>query len=95
MSDIDSIDDTNADHERFERRLLSQDRDADRVSTADIDRTTARQLVSNLLDDGDVRPIPDHRTLVHEPSGQAFDSILQLAIFHQGWTAARPPETRG
>jgi hypothetical protein len=28
------------------------------------------------------------RVLVHEPSGEAFDSITQLAVFHRGWQAA-------
>jgi len=36
-----------------------------------------------------VTPIPNERVLVHEPSDEAFDSILQLAVFHRGWTAAR------
>ncbi|ELZ78877.1 MULTISPECIES: hypothetical protein [Haloferax] len=33
--------------------------------------------------------MPDERVLVHEPSDKAFDSILQLAVFYRGWTAAR------
>jgi hypothetical protein len=43
---------------------------------------------TDALDD-DVTPIPNERVLVHEPSDEAFDSILQLAVFHRGWTAAR------
>jgi hypothetical protein len=33
-------------------------------------------------------PVPDRRILVYEPSGEAFDSITQLAVFHRGWQAA-------
>ncbi|MFC4360298.1 hypothetical protein ACFO0N_20320 [Halobium salinum] len=88
MTAPDAFDDTAADHERFETELLAQDRDAARVSTADVDKTTARQLVSNLVDDGIVTAVAEQRVLVHEPSGEAFDSIRQLAVFHCGWSAA-------
>jgi hypothetical protein len=30
----------------------------------------------------------DERVLVHEPSGAAFESLWQLVVFHEGWTAA-------
>lgn len=36
-----------------------------------------------------VIPVAEQRVLVHEPSGTAFDSITQLAVFHRGWAAAR------
>ena len=42
MTGPDALDDTTDDHERFETELIAQDRDAARVSTADIDETTAR-----------------------------------------------------
>jgi hypothetical protein len=95
MPDPDAFDDTTADYERLETQLLAQDRDAARGSTADLDEETARHLVGDLVDEEVVAPIPDQRVLVHEPSGQAFDSITQLAVFHRGWTAARdtPEET--
>ncbi len=82
-------DDTTADYERLENELIVQDRDAARVSTADVVETTARQLVNALIDDGLVTAVADERVLVHEPSGEAFDSITQLAVFHRGWIAAR------
>jgi hypothetical protein len=41
-----------------------------------------------LLDAGTVSPVVDERVLVHEPSGAAFESLWQLAVFHDGWTAA-------
>lgn len=88
MTRPDAIDDTRDDGDRFEAELLAQDRDADRVSTSDIDGTTARRLVSELVDSGVVTPVPDQRVLVYDPSGDAFDSITQLAVFHRGWTAA-------
>lgn len=88
MIDPDARDDTATDHERLESELLAQDRDAIRVSTADVDEPTARQLVSDLVDDGVVTAVAEQRVLVHEPSGEAFDSIRQLAVFHRGWTAA-------
>jgi len=42
-----------------------------------------------------VTPVPGKRVFVHEPSGTAFDSSTQLAVFHQGWTAARNTDKEG
>ena len=89
MTGSDAFDDTAADHERLETELLAQDRDAARPLTADIDETTAQQLVSDLVDDGVVTAVAEQRVLVHEPSGEAFNAIRQLAVFHRGWTAGR------
>jgi hypothetical protein len=75
MTGPDIFDDTTDDYERLETELVAQDRDAARVSTADVDERM-------------VTPVPDQRILVHEPSGEAFDSITQLAVFHRGWQAA-------
>lgn len=41
------------------------------------------------VDDGLVTAVVEQRVLVHEPSGHAFDSIRQLAVFHRGWTAGQ------
>ena len=84
----DTHDDTADDHERFERELLAQDQDARRPSTADLDDETAQEVVRNLLDVGTVTPVVNERVFVHEPSGAAFESLWQLAVFHEGWTAA-------
>ena len=92
MIGSDILDDTTADHERLETELVAQDRDAARVATADIDERSARRLVNDLIEDDMVRPIPDQQVLVHDPSGEAFDSITQLAVFHRGWRAARDAE---
>ena len=88
MTGRDAFDDASADHERFEAELVAQDQDAARVVVTDIDDGRAHSLVNDLVDDDVVTPIPDERVLVHEPSDEAFDSILQLAVFHRGWTAA-------
>jgi hypothetical protein len=88
MSGPDIHDDTADDHERFERVLLAQDRDARRPSTADLNDETAQERVRDLLDAGTVTPVVDERVLVHEPSGAAFESLWQLAVFHEGWMAA-------
>jgi len=88
MTGPDILDDTTDDYERFETELVAQDRDAARVSTADIDERRARHLVGELIEDDVVRPVADQRVLVHEPSSEAFDSITQLAVFHRGWRAA-------
>ncbi|WP_201741184.1 hypothetical protein [Salinigranum halophilum] len=93
MPDTDAFDDTAADHEQFEAELIAQDRDAARSAVADIDEQLAHALVSALVDDDVVIPIPNERMLVHEPSGEAFDSMLQLAVFHRGWTAAHGDQT--
>jgi hypothetical protein len=42
-----------------------------------------------------VTPVPDKRVFVHEPSGTAFGSSTQLAVFHQGWTAACNADKEG
>jgi hypothetical protein len=89
MTEDNVYDDTTDDYERLEKELITQDRDRTRVMTADLDRGIAGRLVNNLVDDGAVTPVPDERVLVHEPSGEAFNSILQLAVFHRGWTAAQ------
>jgi len=95
MPGTDALDDASADHEQFEAELVAQDQDAARVSVADIDERRAHSLVNDLVDDDVVIPIPDERVLVHEPSDEAFDSILQLAVFHRGWTAARDTDEGG
>lgn len=89
MTDPDLLGDTANDHEWLETELIAQDRDAARVSTADVDETTARQLVGELVDNGVVTAVAEQRVLVHEPSGEAFDSIRQIAVFHRGWTTGR------
>lgn len=95
MTGPDAIDDTAADHRRLETELVAQDRDATRVTTADVDETSARHLVGDLLEDDVVVPVAEQRVLVHEPSGEAFNSILQLAVFHRGWIAARDADEGG
>ena len=89
MTGPDTRDDTTADHQRLETELIVQNRDTARPSTADVDETTARQLVNALIDDGLVTAAAERRILVHEPSGEAFDSIRQVAVFHRGWTVGR------
>jgi len=88
MTEPATFDDTTNDHERLEAELLAQDRDAERIATEDVPEKTARHLVRDLVETDVVTPDPEQRVLVHEPSGNAFDSITQLAVFHRGWTAA-------
>jgi hypothetical protein len=88
MSGTDALDDASADNERFEAELVAQDQDAASVAVADIDDGRAYARVNDLVDDDVVTPIPDERVFVHEPSDEAFDSILQLVVFHRGWIAA-------
>ena len=88
MTNRDTFDDTSDDHDRFEAELLARDRDAPTSSTADIGQYTARKLVNELVDSGLAFPVPEERLLVHDPTGEAFESITQLAVFHRGWTAA-------
>jgi len=89
MTDPYPRDDTSADYKQFETKLLAQDRDIAGVGTADADDATAQNLVSELVDADIVTPVPEDRVLVHEPSGTAFESTTQLAVFHRGWTAGR------
>ncbi|RQG90857.1 hypothetical protein [Natrarchaeobius chitinivorans] len=95
MTDPDPHDDTSADYEHFETELLAQDRDVAGVDTADVDDTTAQNLVNELIDADVVTPVPEDHVLVHEPSGAAFDSSTQLAVFHRGWTAGRDADAEG
>jgi hypothetical protein len=95
MPGPDPHDDTSRDYEQFEKGQLTQDRDAAGVDTADVDDATAQHLASELVDADVVIPVPAGRLLVHEPSGEAFDSITQLAVFHRGWSAAREAEAEG
>jgi len=93
MTGPDILDDTTDDYERLETELVAQDRDATRVSTADVDETTARRLVGELIEADVVTPIPDQRVLVHEPSSTPFELITPLAVFHHGWQAATDVDT--
>jgi hypothetical protein len=89
MIGTNAFDDASTDHERFEAELFAQDRDAARGAVADIGDRRAHAPVNDLVDDDVVTPVPNERVLVHEPSDEAFHSIIQLAAFHRGWTAGR------
>jgi len=52
MTDPNPIDNTTDDYSRFEARLVAHDQDATRVVIADLGDTTARQLVTELIDNG-------------------------------------------
>ena len=95
MSGPDPHDDTSGDYEQFEKEQLAQDRDATSVDTADVDDTTAQNLINDLVDADIVTPVPEDQVLVHEPSGTTFDSSTQLAVFHRGWTAGRDADGEG
>ncbi|AEH39269.1 hypothetical protein [Halopiger xanaduensis] len=95
MPGPDPHDDTSRDHEQFEKEQLAQDRDAAGADTADVDDRTAQNLINDLIDADVVTPVPEDRVLVHEPSGTAFDSSKQLAVFHRGWTAGRDADAEG
>lgn len=95
MTGPDPIDDTAAEYDRLEIELVAQNRDAAQVATADVDETTARQFVGELVENDVVAPVPDQRVLVHEPSDEAFESITQLAVFHRGWPAATDADAEG
>jgi hypothetical protein len=57
--------------------------------------STIEQWIDDLVDADVVTPVPEHRVLVHEPSGTTFDSTTQLAVFHRGWTTARDTDNGG
>lgn len=89
MTGPDRYDDASRDYERFEAELIAHDQDTAQVATDDVNETEAQQVIADLIEAGRVTPVPEHRVLVHEPSDTAFESIQQLALFHQGWMAAR------
>lgn len=88
MTGSDAPDDSSDDRDRFETGLLAQDRDLRCGTKADIDQDTARQFVTDLFETEVVFPVPEERLLVHDASGEAFESIIQLAVYHRGCTAA-------
>lgn len=75
---------TNASSGNYSRRIGMPGGCRQRIST------TRRRMRSSKICSmpGTVTPVVDQRVLVHEPSGAAFQSIQQLAVFHEGWTAA-------
>ncbi|SEQ01616.1 hypothetical protein [Natrinema salaciae] len=95
MPGPDPHDDTSTAYEQFEKAQLAQDRDTAGVDTAAVDDATAQRQVSDLADADVVTPVPEDRILVHEPSGTAFDSSTQLAVFHRGWTARCDADAEG
>ncbi|AUV84615.1 hypothetical protein C2R22_24080 (plasmid) [Salinigranum rubrum] len=86
MTGPDPHDDTSADHEQFEKAQLAQDRDTAGVDTADVDDTTARRLVDDLIDADVVTPriravdsLPRLRTETHSSSPEvrrSRDSVV-------------------
>lgn len=63
------------------------------VDTTAVDDATARNPVSELVDTDVVAAVPEDQVPVHEPSSTAFDSTIQLAVFHRGWMAARDADS--
>ncbi|WP_336339475.1 hypothetical protein [Haloarcula brevis] len=49
--------------------------------------TYIEQWINEPVDADVVMQVPEDHVLVHEPSGFAFDSLTQLAVFHRDWTA--------
>ena len=92
MTGPTTFDDTSNDHEQFEAEQLARDHDAARP-TADLTDAAARHLVTDLVDEGVVTLVAERRVLVHDPTGEAFNSITQLAVFHHGWMIARGGDT--
>jgi ribosomal protein S19E (S16A) len=82
------MDDTRPDYERFEHRQFAQDRDNRRVQTVDVDESRARRIVQDIRAAGIVKTVPEDQYLIHQPSGEKFDSDTALAHFHRGWEAA-------
>ncbi|WP_083862039.1 hypothetical protein [Halogeometricum pallidum] len=81
------LDDTGNGHERLETELLAQDRDAARVSTVDVDEATARQLVSDLVDDGLVRAVVEQRVLVtNQDPRDTADAIEPRTARPSSWS---------
>jgi hypothetical protein len=89
----DRHDSTHDDHERFERRQLARDRDANQHrGVLTVDKSQARQRVDALLDTGVVDAVPELELLVHAPSGRRFRSNRALVLFHEGWQSHPDPD---
>jgi hypothetical protein len=92
----DRHDSTHDDHERFERRQLARDRDANQhQGVLTVDESQARQRVDALLDEGVVDLVPDAELLVHTPSETRFRSNRALVLFHEGWHAHTDADVDG
>lgn len=87
----DAGDATTDDIVQFEAELVAWDRNASRPSKAGIDEVTARHVVEELIDAGRVRPVPEDRVFVHEPSGSVFASIIKFAVFRDRRSVVTPP----
>jgi hypothetical protein len=83
----DRHDSTHDDHERFERRQLAHDRDANQQSVLTVDQSQARERVDALVDADVVDVVPEAELLVHTPSGRRFQNNRALVLFHKGWQA--------
>lgn len=69
-----------------EPREQTENPEKHKAEFMDIDEDRARLIVDQLLEDGTVSMPSDEPRLTHEPTGAVFDSIVNLAHFHWGWT---------
>jgi hypothetical protein len=81
------MNETLPDREQFERRQIAQDQDNRPVQTTDVDESRARQIVKDHRAAGIVVAVPEDQCLVHQLSGERFDSDTALVYFHRGWGA--------
>jgi len=58
------------------------------VQTVDVDESQVRAIVQELRDADIVMAVPEDECLIHQPSGNRFDSDTALVHFHWGWEAA-------
>jgi len=88
MSGPDIHVETANDHERFERGTTRAGSGCPAAVDGGFRRRDSPSGGSRSPRCRTVTPVVDQRILVHDPSGTAFESLLQLAVFHEGWTAA-------
>jgi len=62
---------------------------SEEIETTDIHDQKAMQIVEQLLAEGTVEMPDDLPVLYHQPTGTVFESSVNLAHFHKGWTLAQ------
>lgn len=60
----------------------------DQLLTQDIYEEKAMLMIEQLIEKGTIEMSHDEPVLHHVPSGARFESAVNMAHFHSGWTAS-------
>jgi hypothetical protein len=85
-------DETASDHRRFEEQQVAQDADASRTSQP-LSEDAVKRRFDELESAGVADVIPEEQLVVHLPSGETFQRVRDLVVFHQGWEVVADAES--